>query len=78
MKILEEFMGWIDEHKVIFWGFLGGVFLWFTDALLDKVLKFPDASFLSILIYDAPKHELAMRPIMLLSFTIFGVLISNN
>lgn len=71
-------MGRIDEHKVIFWGFLGGVFLWLTDALLDKVLKFPDASFLTILIYDAPKHELAMRPIMLLSFTIFGVLISQQ
>ncbi len=52
--------------------------MWVTDVILDKILKFSDASFMSILLYDTPTHEFAMRTIMLLSFTIFGVLMSEQ
>ena len=65
-----------QEHKVIILAVAGGVFLWLMDAILDKFDKFPNEPFLKVLLLDAPSHEFWIRPIFVLSFTIFGLLIA--
>lgn len=47
------------------------------DAICDKLFKFSREPFIHLLIYDASGHKLLMRPILLLSFTLFGVLIAR-
>lgn len=66
-----------QEHKIMVLGFLGGALLWLTDAVLDKIYKFPNKPFIKILLYDAPPHDFLIRPIMLLSFAAFGILIAS-
>ena len=67
----------IKQQQVIILGFFAGLLLWVTDAVLDKINKFPNEPFIKILLYDAPTHEFLIRPIMLLSFTLFGILIAS-
>lgn len=64
-------------NKIIILGFLGGASFWLLDALLDKFIKFPHVPFINIFLYDAPTHEFLIRPIMLVIFTAFGVLLSR-
>jgi PAS domain S-box-containing protein len=65
-----------QEHKVIILASLAGAFLWLMDAFLDKFDKYPDEPFLKVLLLDTPSHEFWLRPIFVLSFTIFGLLIA--
>lgn len=64
------------EHKVIILASLAGAFLWLMDAFLDKFDKYPDEPFLKVLFLDTPSHEFWLRPIFVLSFTLFGLLIA--
>lgn len=65
------------ERQIIILSFIAGLFMWLMDALLDKFHKFPEEPFLKVLLHDAPNHEFLMRPIFLISFTLFGVLIAS-
>ena len=64
------------EHKVVILTVLAGVSLWLMDAFLDKFDKYPEEPFLKVLFLDTPSHEFWLRPIFVLSFTLFGLLIA--
>jgi PAS domain S-box-containing protein len=64
------------ERKIIVVSLCAGLIMWLMDALLDKFHKFPKEPFLQVLLHDAPNHEFMMRPIFLVAFTLFGVLIA--
>lgn len=50
--------------------------MWLMDAFLDKFDKYPNEPFVKVLLLDTPSHEFWLRPIFVLSFTIFGLLIA--
>jgi PAS domain S-box-containing protein len=66
-----------QEHKVITISFLGGVCLWIGDALLENLERLHQVSFINILFYDPPSYSYLLRPIFLISFTLFGFLIAS-
>ena len=63
------------EHKVIIISILAGIGLWIFDAFIHSYFKLND-SFLKSLIYVS-NHELYMRTIMLVAFSIFGFFTSR-
>jgi len=62
-----------QEHKIIGLSILAGLIFWLVDTLCDAFFKFPEESFWGILVYDYPPSEFFIRPMVILSFIIFGV-----
>lgn len=65
-----------DEHRVIIFSFVGGMSLWIIDAFIDSVF-FSHGSFPDLLILDLSFHEFYLRSLFLLSFVVFGFVISR-
>lgn len=63
-----------DEKKVIIFSIIGGLSVWIFDAFMDS-LVFSKGPFLSLLTGDI--HELFIRSIFLISFILFGVVVSR-
>lgn len=61
------------ESKIILISLLTGTALWVADALIDS--HYGEAPFLRLLFFGG-WHEIIMRMIIFLSFTVFGLLIS--
>jgi PAS domain S-box-containing protein len=64
------------EKRVISLSIFLGVLLWVFDATIDYFI-FSEKTFLELLITGISNHEIYMRSIVLLSFVIFGVIISR-
>jgi len=64
------------EYKLIGLSIIFGLSFWVIDALFDY-LFFYDRSFLGLLIFDVPDHEVYIRLVVILCFLIFSILISR-
>ncbi len=49
-----------------------GLFIWIIDALLDYIIFYKGESFLDLLIFDMPQHELYIRTLIMFLFISFG------
>ena len=65
------------EDKVVIASLLAGIGAWLLDALIDSQV-FSRQPFLASLILEITPHELYFRLFMMLSFFIFGVVISGT
>ena len=63
------------EYLIIISAFMFSLLVWIFDSAIDSLFFYED-SFLNLLIYKAPKPELFFRSEIIISFTIFGVIIS--
>ncbi len=63
------------RYKIITLSIITGLFVWVIDTLLDYFI-FYEGTFWNLLIYDVPQHEIYIRMVMLVSFTVFGILMS--
>ena len=64
-------------HKIIATSIVFGLFFWVIDTVLDS-LFFYKGTFLELLIFDIPHHELYIRLTIIVIFLIFGIFISTN
>ena len=64
------------EHLIIISAFFFGILVWVFDSAVDTLLFYED-SFLDLLIFEVPKPEIFFRTLILISFTIFGIIISR-
>jgi signal transduction histidine kinase len=62
-------------YKLFISSVIFGLLVWFSDSVLDS-LFFYEGSFLDLLILDIPKHEIYFRSLVLIFFTIFGIIIA--
>ena len=65
-----------DQHKVIILSVVAGLFAGLLDTFIDYFV-FSKGPFLDLLILDVPAYELYIRTILLLSFILFGYVISG-
>jgi len=64
------------EYLIIISAFIFGILVWIFDSAADSLFFYKD-SFLNLLILDVPKPEIFFRFLILISFTIFGIIISG-
>jgi two-component sensor histidine kinase len=64
------------KNKVILFSIFNGILVWIIDALLDAVI-FPDQSFMDCLILHIPEHKIYIRLIIIITFFVFGMIISR-
>ncbi len=64
-----------DEHKIIIFSVIGGISVWIIDAFIDSFV-FSMEPFWNLLLAD-DIHKLYFRSIFLVSFILFGVIISR-
>ena len=64
------------EIRVIAISIFLGLLIWITDAVIDYFI-FYEGTFLDLLIFDVPNHEMYIRFVVLFSFAIFGMIISK-
>ncbi len=64
------------EHLIIISALMFGMLVWIFDSAVDSLLFYED-TFLNLLILDIPKPELFFRAEIIISFTIFGIIISG-
>lgn len=65
-----------DEYKVIIFSIIAGLAVWVIDAILDTLI-FYHLPFYSLLISDIPSHEIYIRVLIIITFIIYGLLISR-
>ncbi len=53
-----------------------GFFAWMIDAILDYAI-FYESSFLDLLLFNIPNHELYIRSLIFGCFTLFGIIVSR-
>jgi len=63
------------EILIVIAAFIFGLLVWIFDSAVDSLLFYED-SFLGLTFFNIPKPELFFRAEVLISFTIFGVIIS--
>ncbi|MDZ7837435.1 MAG: HD-GYP domain-containing protein [Actinomycetota bacterium] len=64
--------------KIILYSVLAGVLVWLTDEVIDYFIYYRQTmSFLDLIIFDIPRHELLMRIIIVASFIVYGIIVSN-
>ncbi|RJR47888.1 MAG: PAS domain S-box protein [Deltaproteobacteria bacterium] len=66
-----------DEYKVILFSIIAGGAVWVIDAIMDTLI-FYHMPFYSLLIADVPSHEIYIRVLIIISFIIYGFIISRN
>ena len=66
-------MGSRKKYFVIGLSILGGFLIWVLDAVLDYFIFF-EGTFLDLLVFDIPEHELYIRSLILVIFFIFGLI----
>ncbi len=64
------------EHKIMLWSVVASLALWLIDAGADVYL-FGQGSFLNNLIFDVQPHEFYFRIFFVVSFLLFGFIISR-
>lgn len=64
------------EFILIVYSVIFAFFVWILDSLIDSLFFYED-SFLDLLLFDIPNPELFFRIEVIISFTIFGVIISH-
>jgi len=64
------------EHKVILFSLIGGISLWFVDAILDYIFS-PGESFSKIFLSDINQHELYTRILFFGAFIGLGLIVSR-
>ena len=64
------------KHKIISLSVLAGVGYWIADAVFDFFF-FYEESFLDLLIFDIPAHEIYIRSVGIGLFFIFGIILSK-
>jgi two-component sensor histidine kinase len=66
--------GFLVRNLIILLSVLLGLFLWLADALLDWLFFYRgEGSFLDMFVLHIPGHEVYVRTLMLVVFTVFGV-----
>lgn len=63
------------EYFIVIAAFTFGLLVWIFDSAVDSLFFYED-SFLNLVIFKVPKPELLFRAEVIISFTIFGVIIS--
>ncbi|UCF94840.1 MAG: PAS domain S-box protein, partial [Desulfobacterales bacterium] len=63
-------------HKIILFAAFFGLCVWVIDSVLDY-LFFYKGSFFDLLILDAPAHEIYFRLLIVVSYILFGIIISQ-
>ncbi|MEN8142058.1 MAG: PAS domain-containing protein [Thermodesulfobacteriota bacterium] len=61
------------ESRVIAASIFMGLFVWFADAVFDYLL-FYEGTFAELLFLEVPAHEIYIRVLILLCFTVFGII----
>ena len=64
------------EKKIVAFSVFCGVLTWVLDAGLDYFF-FYKGTFLQLLVYDTPGHEIYIRFLILLVFLVFGLIVSR-
>ena len=64
------------KKRVLFLAIGFGLICWIIDAILDYYFFYQGFSLLGIFITNIPRHEIYVRMSMLVSFTIFGLVVS--
>ena len=64
------------ETKVIALSIFIGLIVWIIDSVLDYFI-FYEGTFLDLLLFDVPNHEIYIRLVVLIIFAIFGIIISK-
>ncbi len=70
-----EFFANIEYHMIAL-TVVFGLIIWLFDTAMDYFYFYEGISFWKLLLFDIPAHELYMRLLMLISFTLLGILIS--
>lgn len=65
------------EYRVIIASFIFGLSAWIIDAIFDY-FYFYEGTFLDLLIFSVPPHEMYIRSTIIICFIIFGTLIAKN
>lgn len=65
------------ERKIVGLSVLAGLFFWVMDAVLDYFFKFPEVSFITVLLFDAPYHDFIIRPFVVTVFIAIGLIIAK-
>ncbi|MFC1677140.1 ABC transporter substrate binding protein [Planctomycetota bacterium] len=64
------------EYHVIALAVAFGLIIWVFDAIIDSIYFYEETSFWKLFVLDIPAHELYMRLLILISFTLFGIVVS--
>jgi len=64
------------KHKIISLSILAGIGYWIVDAVFDFFF-FYEGSFLDLLIFDVPAHEIYLRSVGIGLFFTFGIILSK-
>lgn len=63
------------EYVIVAYAIIFGLFVWVLDSFIDSLFFYED-TFLNLALFDMPKPELFFRSQVLISFAIFGIIIS--
>ena len=66
------------NKRVLFISVLLGLLVGLVDTMLDHIYFYKSRSFLDLLVFDIPGHEIYIRFTILLCFIIFGLIAGNN
>ena len=66
----------METKRIILVSILFGLLFWVVDAVLGCYF-FSTGTFLDLLLFDVPAHELYIRSVVLVCFLLFGALISG-
>jgi len=66
------------NKRVLFISVLLGLLVGLVDTILDHMYFYKSRSFLDLLVFDIPEHEIYIRFVILLCFIIFGLIAGNN
>ena len=64
------------ENRITLSAIALGLFIWVADAILDCFF-FYEGTFIELLITDIPAHELYIRLLIMVCFTVFGIICSR-
>ena len=64
------------EFHVIALAIIFGLIVWVFNTVIDYLFFFKERSFWSLLFLDTPIHEVYTRLLILISFTLFGIIVS--
>lgn len=64
------------KKRIIFFSLIAGICVWIVDAILDYFFFHPGESFIRLVSFDIPPHDIYFRVLILASFLIFGLFLA--
>ena len=65
------------SYKIIVTSVVIAILIWVLDAFVEH-LFFSDLPFMNLLLYDIPSRDLFIRGLIVLSFLVFGIILSKT